>query len=440
MGPTTMWILTEAEHQLTTRLQSMIRDIAIVVVLTALTILACEGILRLANFPIQGRLTRLDQHRYYALQPNANDWSVGGEASQFVSINREGYRDSEHTLLHPGVRRIAFLGDSMTLALQVKVPETFPMVVQREMAGITGTAPDVMNFGVMGYSFLQCLFTLREDVWKYTPQDVVLVVTPSEIFHNTRATYWMERPSYPFFEYGNGRLVPDAETANHLSAPPPVNSHMSWRDRAEKFRLFNLWGTVEWRLTNKFSRQKKQEASVFKIHRFDASRPPDSPEMLEAWHVSEGLLDMLWEETRSHGARFWIAIVDSDAEAAPSAEFRDKFHRENRLNFPYYYETRVEDYGKKRGISTFQLAPEMRRFAVATNAVLHFDPGGGHWNVPGHRIVGKIIAQELTVPRGAVFAKCQPFSRVKPRSNNAHDMCAGNVITIAESPRATNGL
>src|SRR6185295_10022540 len=114
------------------------------------------------------------------LRPNMEGW-YRKEGAAYIRINNDGLRDREHSKAKPpGTIRIAVIGDSYPEALPVSLEEAFWSVMagKLDQCGVFGTNKvEVINFGVSGYGTAQELLTLRERVWTYAPDVVMLTVT-----------------------------------------------------------------------------------------------------------------------------------------------------------------------------------------------------------------------------------------------------------------------
>jgi lysophospholipase L1-like esterase len=99
-----------------------------------------------------------------------------GEA-RGVATNRYGFRDVDYPtpLKPPGIRRIAFIGDSVTLGTDVTAEETFVARVGA-MAAAAGQPAQTLNFGVDGYNALQIRELLTAKVLAFQPDQVVYVL------------------------------------------------------------------------------------------------------------------------------------------------------------------------------------------------------------------------------------------------------------------------
>ncbi|MCG6925430.1 MAG: SGNH/GDSL hydrolase family protein [Acidobacteria bacterium] len=94
-----------------------------------------------------------------------------------IAINRWGFRDVDYATTEKprGVRRIAFVGDSVTLGMGVPPQATFVSLVQT-MAVASGHNVRTLNFGVDGYNALQIRELLTAKALAFDPDDVVYVL------------------------------------------------------------------------------------------------------------------------------------------------------------------------------------------------------------------------------------------------------------------------
>ncbi len=157
----------------------------------------------------------------YENKPNATfPYDREGEYQNQITINSYGFRDDEFNVEKgEGVWRIAVLGDSQEEALQVELEDTWQKVMagklseelkvtlrqaqaigsevaqvvqtlmslqtQRARRGDTEQSRSIKvesyNFGVSGYGTDQQWLTLREKVWNFTPDMVILAFSPNDV-------------------------------------------------------------------------------------------------------------------------------------------------------------------------------------------------------------------------------------------------------------------
>ena len=99
--------------------------------------------------------------------------------AELIYVNRYGFRDHDFVVKTKpaGTRRIAFIGDSVTLGLKMPVERTFvPLVEAKLRAQPKGSNLQALNFGIDGYDTSQVLANLRAKVWDFDPDLVVYVM------------------------------------------------------------------------------------------------------------------------------------------------------------------------------------------------------------------------------------------------------------------------
>ncbi|PWT94005.1 MAG: hypothetical protein C5B55_03415 [Blastocatellia bacterium] len=144
--------------------------------------------LRLADYPFP-KFYQLDVSRGYALRPGVEGW-YRKEGISYVRINSDDLRDVEHSKTKPpNTLRIAVVGDSYAEALQVGQQNSFWALLEERLTSCVGEdlKVEVINFGVSGYGTAQELLTIRERVWSYSPDLVILAFTTgNDISDNVR--------------------------------------------------------------------------------------------------------------------------------------------------------------------------------------------------------------------------------------------------------------
>src|SRR6266481_2466733 len=153
-----------------------------------------------------------DYYRGFALQPGV-EGHYQREGESYVRINSDGLRDREHAKAKPAdTVRIAVLGDSFAEAMHVPMEQTFWSLLEGKLAechAFPGKHVEVLNFGVSGYGTAQELMTLRQKVWDYSPDIVMLTFTTyNDVYDNSRVL--SKTQDVPYFTYRNGELVYDA--------------------------------------------------------------------------------------------------------------------------------------------------------------------------------------------------------------------------------------
>lgn len=142
-----------------------------------------------------------DPQTGYRLRPGAETRFVTNEFTTDIAINPQGVRDRPIGPKAPGERRIVILGDSLVMAVQVPLAQTFGKLLEQRLnaapasgggagagAGTTAeagagaaaaaAAPHyrVINAGVQGYGPVEELLFYRNIVSRFDPDLVLLAV------------------------------------------------------------------------------------------------------------------------------------------------------------------------------------------------------------------------------------------------------------------------
>ncbi|MDX6613963.1 MAG: hypothetical protein QOD75_3149 [Blastocatellia bacterium] len=377
--------------------------------------LLAEVMLRVAGFSYP-EFYQPDATRGYALRPGKEGWYMK-EGKAFVSINSDGLRDREHPFAKPpGTFRIALVGDSYPEAFPVDMKDAFWVIMERklqECGGAGGKAIEVINFGVSGYGTAQELITLREQVWKYSPDLVVLTVTTNnDISDNVRVLKKTNR--IPYFTLQDGKLTLDDSFKRtrtfqwRQSAIAGVGrwfeDHLRVVQAIERAQLkLKIWLTAK-RAAPVVTQvmQASPPAAVASEDELGVDnviyREPASDVWQNAWQVTEALMTAMRDEVQSHNAAFLVVTLSNGIQVYPNQEVRQGFQR--RLGVPdlFYPDKRIESFCRAENIPVITLAPALQSYADQNQAFLHGFPGNigyGHWNQLGHRVAGEMIAQDL---------------------------------------------
>ncbi|MBL8324397.1 MAG: hypothetical protein JNJ89_05500 [Rubrivivax sp.] len=345
-----------------------------------------------------------DATRGVALRPGKEGW-YRKEGEALVRINAHGYRDSERQLAKPaGTFRIAVLGDSFVESRQVALEASFPVVMEKALAGcpaLGGHAVEVLNFGVSGYATTEALLTLRQDALRFAPDLVLLALYPgNDIGENSKkvvqgagaADWRMPKPIHTLD--ARGELVLEGGVQpTLLRRALYVGIHHS--------RLLEIVNEVRriWEV-RKLRQAASQAQDTFELGiSKEVYAPPADDAWREAWQVTEGLLARVQREATAGQARFAVGVVTMAEQVHPQAAQRAAVQQ--RLGVPdlLYAERRIGEIGAKTGFAVVRLAEPLRAAAERDQVFLHGFKntvmGFGHWNEAGHRVAGQTLAREL---------------------------------------------
>jgi len=365
--------------------------------------------LPLVVFEIYLRLTWKTPVSFYRSDPYTGSWHIPGASGwwekpcfrTFVRFNSQGLRDTEHEEARsPGTYRIVVLGDSYAEAMQVKLEESFPKVLERELQKYLGPTRkvEVINLGVSGFGTDQELLALRHYGIKYQPDLVLLAFLTG---NDVRNNYYLleerangEPVKKPYFLLDSqGQLV--LQQPSNL--PAQLGQDPLWKRVGRKFRT----GHWAWEKLYRIRMQKAQARVV----RGSPQRQPQAgavdngvylrrypPEWEEAWRITEALVVEVARESRKAGARFLLVSLTDPFQLAL---------QQNKQNNPELDPERpiqmLTDIARRHGLDYLPLLPLFRQ-AMEQNGYqledLHYSCDG-HWTPLGHRLAGEAIARYL---------------------------------------------
>jgi hypothetical protein len=383
--------------------------------------------LRIAGFSYPEFYT-VDNRRGYALRPGVAGW-YRKEGEAYVTINRDGLRDREHSKTKPSnTIRVAVLGDSFTEALQVPFENSFCAVLEqklRECPAHAGKEVEVINFGVSGYGTAQELITLRDQVWQYSPDIVLLAFTTNnDISDNVRELKGVNQIPY-FLVLQDGTLVEDQSFLNVKSfrlRQSFIGGLGRWfRDHLRIVQGIDL--AIRNYKVAKAVRQATPASTPSPASASTAASPapestvapstappadigidnqvyrePSNQSWNEAWRTTEGLIKAMDQEVRSHGAQFLVLTLSNGIQVTPNPQTRAAFLRAIGARDIFYPDLRIRDFCQRENIPVLTLAPALQKFAETNHAFLHGfgqNLGNGHWNVQGHQVAGEMVASEI---------------------------------------------
>jgi hypothetical protein len=338
-----------------------------------------------------------DQFRGWGLNPGTHGW-YRREGESYVRINQDGFRGPDYPKEKPpGVVRIAVIGDSYTEGIQVPEDKTFTDVAGRELANcplLKGQRIEAMNFGVDGYGTAQELITLNRKVWAYSPDIVVLAVFLGNDVRNNSVVLEGDQ-CRPFEEYHGDHLQLTGPFIDSPSFKLWCMARFDYRD----LRLLDLFSNA-WDIIKGGHRGPTPAHPIERAINYSIYKPPVDRSWQNAWHITEGLITAVRDDTVSHGAMFLAVTEDTGIQVWPNPAMRAKFERSLGVKDLFYPDRRIAALGDRKGFAVLNLAPLLQQYVDQHHVFLHgfknTPMGFGHWNVVGHAVAGDLIAQKLS--------------------------------------------
>jgi hypothetical protein len=417
----------------------LVRDSLLAILSMAAFVLLVELCLRVAGVHYESSLYSLNRDFGYVLRPGAAGWSVK-DRENYEQISSQGLRDRYHRLQRAAdTIRIAVVGDSFSEAKQVDQDRAYWSVLERELnkrlEGGTRRV-DVVNFGVAGYGLPQDYLVIKQKIWQFDPQIVLLTGTlHSLILDSSRrfATVQVSGGPTPYFVRSGGGLVLDEVTLEQRRAfVPPTRVSDFIEDLSNESRVVSLLNAV--RRTVKLDLARLP-------HPFDAPgdgpkrdglsyentvlRGPTDAEFADTWKVAEDLIRLSDQEVTRHRAEFWFVLLDMAPQCDPDPRNRDTMRHSLGIDDLFLADRAFGAFATRQGIKHALLAPGMLAVAEKKNAVLHGFPNhprnSGHWNESGHEAAGQLLAERL-------FNCSTRFAGQRAREPRAPGGCADDFL------------
>jgi lysophospholipase L1-like esterase len=387
----------------------------------------CEIGLRVLGYKYSGSTWTLDPVTGVGLRPGASAWEVD-EGFAWTRINSHGYRDRDRALSKPpGVYRIATLGDSFTEARQVPMDKTFTSLAEEELNrnhSLGERQVEVLNFGIGGIGTAQELLLLRERVWKFDPDMIVLqFYAGNDLFNNHRALNISPPDKAPYFLLKNGKLeLDDSFRQGPAFDPTYIRLKGISADVINRFVLLQL----VYKLRNAQAQRKElarlngggqnkaqpdPNAPPPEYQRYLSFLPPTIPSMVEAWEVTEALIAEIGEEVKWRHAPLLVMITPTNIQINPDPERQAAYRAKYHIESLEYADDRVEKFARGHGIPvlglTRPLVEEARRTGTYMAGFANTGPNDGHLNERGHAVVARELVRaicEITSVRATASA------------------------------------
>ena len=340
-----------------------------------------------------------DPERGWQNWPNAQGWNRK-EGEAHIKINSDGLRDHNYSKVKPeNTLRIAVLGDSFTLAAQVPVEKTYTSILEQNLTSCTafqGKNIEVINFGVDGYGTAQELLTLRQQVWDYQP-DIVMVAffTGNDVIDNSKA---LENNYYrPFFVYQKGELIPDYSFRD-LGLEYSNRYFITFADR------FPAWLVNRSRIlqvAKKAELEAKKRNAVHRVNSLTAQifQQPQDKKWQEAWQITDDLIVMMNEEVKEKNSDFLLMVIPDPIQVHPDKKEQETYKIVLDVKDFNYPDQRLKELSENHNFPILNLTQPFLNYGKENQACLYgFENSGlctGHWNPQGHQFAAELINQKL---------------------------------------------
>jgi hypothetical protein len=310
-----------------------------------LLLLVCSTIVALLGAELVVRWLEAGRHRigYVTAYDPALGWSketnrrVENRTAEYHVIeetNSRGLRGPELTYEKaPGVYRVLLLGDSFLEGYTVNFDDLVSERVRKQLEKRLDRPVEVVNGGTVGYSTDQELLFYEREGRRYQPDATVLLFYVNDVWFNQAVHYW--RGSKPRF-----LLEGDELKLTNSPAPPPNPDEFAYAvpgggGFARLARQTDAWfgaRSAFYRLArkalvdNSWTRRWLIDSGLAAVPgEWQPWRKEQTPELREAWMLTEALLKKLRGAVEADGSTFAIFYVPSRAAVYPATWEEQKF-------------------------------------------------------------------------------------------------------------------
>ncbi|MBM3525705.1 MAG: SGNH/GDSL hydrolase family protein, partial [Alphaproteobacteria bacterium] len=299
----------------------MLRNIALLTVSLLLGVIGAEVAMRVVGvgFPV---ISKPDPELGFVLRPGLAGW-YGKEGGSRILINADGRRDRGFARARsPGTFRVAVLGDSFVLGLEVAEEKGVVASIERELVScpaLSGVAIEALNFGVSGYGTAQEYLMLKSRALGYAPDAVVLAVFAGNDLRNNVRTLQND-PVRPYFVLRENGLHPDDS----------YRSEVERRTRPSLIRDVTYLMLDHSVLAQSFNELRRSQLPGFGPSRSAGAAvvaeagvdveiyAPTAPEpWRQAWSIIEALVAAAAAEVKARDKAFVLATIGAAVETDP---------------------------------------------------------------------------------------------------------------------------
>src|SRR5207253_10508833 len=186
----------------------------------------------------------------------------------------------------------------------------------------------------------------RERAWQYSPDMVLLAFFPgNDVRNNSKA---LEGEKRPYFSLKDGKLLLDAAFRDdpEFKEKQRIAEHRAWLQEARLYQLMRRVkaGNVAQHFHNApvaaalAAGQKLTEPGLDE----QVFLEPKDAKWQEAWSITDRLVEAANAETKSHSARFVLAILSTPGSVFPDAQLRARYAASLGVKSLFYPEERLD--------------------------------------------------------------------------------------------------
>lgn len=323
------------------------------------------------------------------------------DCTNHVIQNAHGFRGPEYPIERSDRPRMVVLGDSFVWGFGVEEEEIFTSVLDE----IAESRTEVVNLGVSGFGTDQELLLWRRLGRRFSPDEVVLVLTPYTDFWENRVgvAYGHMKPF--FRRVANGRLearnqpVPRPETGElGPGKRQPARPRLARLAKHSSLVSASLSTLARIPALRRILEQKKivlpRGRAMGWPRDLFASPPTEKAE--KSWTLMFALVDQLRREVEATGASFSLLLVPPMLEVYPDLwqqyleTLPDDEARGLAVDAPHRH---IVEFSREEGVRLIDPTDALLEAGLVDPDLYY--PINGHWTAAGHAIVAERVLEAM---------------------------------------------
>jgi len=313
-------------------------------------------------------------------------------------INRFGWRDRDRSLAKPSnTYRIAVLGDSLIEAFTVDEDSTFCAITEACLAQ-EANAIEVMNFGRSGMTQSEQYLVLKDEVFRFDPDMVILFFLPSNDIRDVsrKTAPFLLRPFFTVSD--NNRLILDDSflTTSEFQIKNWINP-LKQRSilvslLAERFNA--LRQMYRFKQTHQGTLAFTTKAKQVKFHKY-LSLATDFPDSIyaENYKLNKRLIREMVALCKDADVDFMLTCAPTVFKPEEVVAYQQVEPTFNSV----FFEQELKALADTLDIDFLSLHDQFESFYHQTSSPVLND---GHWNHKGHRLIADVLCDYLVNIKG----------------------------------------
>ena len=371
------------------------QNLLIVILSSILTLFMCELGYRILVFKsvFVGSNIATSHHFFCEYDPllgwrhkkNIQARFVNKEYESLLAFNSKGLRGPEIAYEKGNnIYRILVLGDSFTESYTVNLADSFPELLEKNLAGgIAHKNVQVINTGVGGYSTDQEYLYMKEEGQKFHPDLTILMFCENDVYFNDQPSYY-GRGFKPYFKLENGGLV-----LKNIPVPkPPLE--------AAPNPILKFWPKSYLRLYLKDRLKAKEKNRKHKFPNEQKIRLINYDQATQyEWEITEKLIQEIKLLAVQNGGNFLVVYIPTNilVEDKLLDVYLKTFASLNGKIDVQKPRAVLKDLCARNEIEFLDLTDPLRSRSQGRSLYIKND---GHWNKEGHHAVGQVLAEHIS--------------------------------------------